>query len=1192
MEIIFDSLVAQPWYFYYLSGIFLILLGSALLILPRRIRDSHHSNYLTLCFLSYGLSRLLTSLYLILNSSETLFINQLFQLLTLLFGQEFIRRNWKKAFGFSISALVHIPLSIVFAIALFFTGDLFFGPGAIITTILAIILSTELYFGLKKSSHPKVRGGVFLTFSIAGSMIIQLILSIVNEQQTFSLVQRQNYSVIGPAQIFQLVSLVFFCILMLIMKTKANLIERSNKKAEAWEIFSPITFLLLLASINIAGAVLSKAMVLRENRRIETRLEKSREGLEKLINQRILFANTSSSLISGTPVLANFLDEQTPENKADLDQFLNRFSQNFPDGICYLMNKEGLVVAASDKKELFLGRYLHFRSYFQQAILGQNGRLIDYGKFTNELGYYSAYPVYSHRTGLISGVCAVKRNLNDLNQYFELYHPSMLLDKERKVFLSSDLEQVGKKLHLTDKKSDSQTRIETGKNHSESENEVFISRADFFVSFFDLGIGDWQVLLMQSLEDIKTVKLIAFNVFSIFSLVLLGFFIGNVKKSELLLELQLAQKQFEAVFYNAPEGILIISPRNLEILSANAGFKNLFGFTHDPVGRSFNELLGNKKTAFKKTSHDFSGKSFLHEREFIRTDQSSFMAEVNGATTIFNGENAILLFIRNISSRIKYEEKLHQAKVEAEEANRIKSRFLAFNSHEIRTPLTTIIGLNEMIRKDCSDQEQRKLLDLSAATARTLLDLLNDTLDLSQIEAGKLRIDKRPFNLKDMLWQLKQITSIRAEQKNVTVKMIIDDRIPEIVISDGNRIRQILSNLTGNALKFTSSGEIKLEAILSSANDKDLTLKFIIEDTGEGISEDVKTNLFREFVHSAPQNPEELRGTGLGLAITKQLIELLDGTIRFESQRGKGTTFLLEIPVKAGESTEVAQDDKKSETNKIELVSDNRPLRFLVADDNETNLFLATSILQEYGGETSSALNGLEALKLLEKEQFDAALLDIQMPELDGLETIKRIRNSENGYSSLPILALSAFSTEEERNEAIEAGANEYLSKPYFPQDLLQALQKILPEKCVALKQPEQNAPEQLEVKSAPTNDSKELNLKQINLHELQFRILQKPENILQINDIFSRRSEVLIDQLSECIKIEEAEKLRETAHSIKGLAGMLAANKAFQLALEIENLAKNNKIKQGLELVPILVSHIREIGFDLKLICADIRKK
>lgn len=1190
MEFFFNSILEQSWYFFFLSGIMLILLGLFFRVFPKTIRELHHLRFVSLAFLFYGTSKLLLSFHIVTGNPHLHVGEKFFQLLCIHMTAEFMRKNWKKAFGFSVSAFVHIPIFIIFTSTLVFLGDLFFGYGGIPTILLLLTLCFEFYRGAKTGTHPQVKNSGLM---LAGAIVIllaQFVPSLAGEIPIFEEVPRQLDSVVTIAHILQLIIIISICFLIFLIKTIVNFRDPRAQNSQVWKNLASGLFIILLVLTNFFGAFLSNILIKRENKQLKVKLERSKESLEKLIDQRIVFATTSSRLISSTPIMGDYIENPDEKNRKILTNFLNNFSQNFPDGNCYLMDKTGLVLNSSGKQELFVGKYLNFRSYFKEAIAGKNGRLIDYGKFTNELGFYSAHPVFSTGSGDIIGVCAVKRNLNDLSNFFRLYHPSLLLDRSGKIFLASKIDYVGKEIRFPEDELPFIKGTYLKSEMNPGQDQFVVSKKQFLYSFVDLGLGGWKVILLRSSDELYSTRIWTFSFFALLSLILITFFLGNLRKTEILEGLQLAKRQFEAVFYNAPEGILIVSPKDLKILSANVGLERLFELKTNPEGRFFKELLPPQGLNFNKVSHDFARKSFLHERNFARNDETIFTAEVNGAATIYNGEKAILLFLRDVSPRIKFEQKLREAKEEAEKANQIKSRFLANTSHEIRTPMTAILGLNELARKMSNSDKQFKLLNLVSESTRYLLELLNDILDLSQIETGNFRLETKAFPLKKMLNQLMQIARLRADEKNIQATLEIGGNIPDFVVSDPFRIRQVLMNLLNNALNYTSEGKVSLAVNMFSEFKNKLKLEFIIKDTGEGIPKEVQEGLFAPFAQTST-NSGELRGSALCLSICKQLVEILDGKISVESSVGAGTTFKLHITVERAESKEISQLKKPIENSNILLSTKGIPLKVLVADDNETNLFLASSIISEYKGESDCVKDGMEALNMLKEKTYDVILLDIQMPNLDGIEAMKRIRQSQQSYSMVPIIALSAFSTNEEKEKALQAGANHYLMKPYFPNDLLASIKQVFPK------------PLDLPQATAETNDNGQLqsaessntflskSLKQIDLKELEFRILKKAENILQIKEIFSRRSTTLVESLSECIKEENSQKLMETAHSIKGLSGMLAANMTYKRSLEIEQLARDKKFQQAIELVPVLVSQINEIAADLEIICENIKK-
>jgi PAS domain S-box-containing protein len=1187
MEVFFAGLTTESWYFYYLNGILFLLVASVFLVIPEQIRKIHHFSFLIGATVIAGISRLFLSLFLIFENLLLDTSQFTLQVVAILLGVEYGRRNWKKAFGFELPPMVHLPLALILSVVLYFTRDLFVGVGGISFYLLALTLLYQIVVAIKKADHPRLyHVNLFVAFLFL-LLTIQFLAGFWGFQSLSGAGAKELLYKVGPAQLLNLVFLVFFSFsILLIRSLHAKLFYPQDG---GWTAFPAVFFVLLLLIVNFSGAAFSRLMIIRETRRITNNLEKSKEGLEKLIQQRMSFAKTSSSLMSATPAFVTYLDSPNETNGKILQNVLKSFDLNFPDGICYIMDRKGLVLASSDKQELFVGRFLDFRNYFQAAMAGKNGVLIDYGKFTNELGFYSAHPIKRAETDEIVGVCAVKRNMNDLVSYLSLYRESLLIDPSGRVFLASDPGSVGKTVEFTSLGPVKERHV-AGQKKLE---RIIVSSDSSFYTRFGLNAGDWSVVIIADSTSIDSVKVWSFSFFTLFSLVFIFFFIGSARREELLLAQRSAESRFESILFNAPEGIIIIAQADQKILLANQGFERMFELSENPAGKFYKEFLALPRTDFRKVEHLKNDGSFLHERDFLKRSGEKFSVEVKGSSTIFNGQRAIILFLRDISQRISYENKLQQAKTFAENASKIKSRFLAHTSHEIRTPLTAIIGLNEMARKICSSKEQQKLLDLASDSARSLLDILNDVLDLSQIESGTLKIVPGPFSLFDLFEQLTNMARLRAEQKKIIIETKIDTNVPEMLIADQNRLRQVLANLVSHAIKNTGIERILIEVWVIERRESDLLLKFLVRDNRTVAVEKVDLVQVVEKGNDDFDPWKDAIISGLELSISRQIIEKMGGQLKVEFDEKNGNSFFVELQVQVAAQEFVEKEDRKDRAQQAFLTHMGKPLEILVADDNETNLFLASSIIKEFGGNADCARDGREALGLLKDKSYDLALLDIMMPNLDGLETIAHIRKLETGVQQLPIIALSAFSTEEEREKAVSAGANHYLAKPYFPIDLLQAIEKVygmeLDRKQNGNAAKAIPTQERAVEKSAKTG---ELLLKQINLRELEVRILHKPENIRQIREIFSKRSKTLLEELAQSIEESDCVKLREISHSIKGLAGMLAAGSAFSLALQIEQLARDGKLTEAEDQVPLLIARVNEIAEDLEAICANFEEK
>lgn len=506
-------------------------------------------------------------------------------------------------------------------------------------------------------------------------------------------------------------------------------------------------------------------------------------------------------------------------------------------------------------------------------------------------------------------------------------------------------------------------------------------------------------------------------------------------------ETQIALQRLSLVA-SANENGVVFTNATGTIFWANEGFSRLTGYSQeDIIGSTPISLckgpLSNKESLKEMLRLFYAGENFTTEVIHYKKDGSYFWGRVKGQSVLDEKRNVIQYFamIEDISEQKRMELDLIEAKDEAEDSSRAKEAFLANMSHEIRTPMNAILGMCGQLKKTVLNEKQRFYLETVNSAAKDLLVVINDILDITKIEAGKLALETIGFRMKDVLTRVTRVMLYKAEEKGIQLSFSLDESVAPVLVGDPYRLNQVLLNLVGNAIKFTPRGSVVIECVASgplNVGDSQC-VRINVKDTGIGMDQHFMDRLFDKFSQEDRSVTRKYGGTGLGMSISKQLVELMNGSIQVKSRKGEGTEMILTIPFIRGQEKDIKQDE--------EVVADPTIFggkKILLVEDNEMNRLIAVTVLTNYGAVIEEVVNGAEALTALKRGGHDLVLMDVQMPVMDGLEATQKIR-MEMGLS-IPVIAFTANAIKGEIDKCFAVGMNDYISKPFEEDKLIRTI--------------------------------------------------------------------------------------------------------------------------------------------------------
>jgi len=500
-------------------------------------------------------------------------------------------------------------------------------------------------------------------------------------------------------------------------------------------------------------------------------------------------------------------------------------------------------------------------------------------------------------------------------------------------------------------------------------------------------------------------------------------------------------QNFAIVVKNSADIICSVDAQNLRISNINPAVETIMGFkSAELLGKGIvNLAVENQQVLFRKKLGEIIKDNLnfaVFELQFETFDKRVIWVECRASYH----NKIIFLNISDISPQKSYQEQLIKSKENAEYSKKVKETFLANMSHELRTPVNGIIGITNLLLRTELNEQQKNMLNLLETSSKSLLGVINDVLDISKIEAGKFNIVRTPNNIRELIRAAFDLLKFRADESNIEFILEIEDNVPANLMVDSLRLNQILMNLLSNAIKFTERGYVKLKvSVLQKHNDK-VKLKYSVEDSGIGVPADRLSKIFESFEQAEEDTVSKYGGTGLGLTIVKKLAELKGGELTVSSQLGKGSTFNF-----INWHTIAAAPVEKMSSKPDKILNPFNNVTVLVAEDNMVNQFMLSKMLKDWSVEVDMVDNGRKLIEKLKSKKYDLILMDTHMPEMNGYETARTIRvDFEEPKRSIPIISLSASSFGHEQEQALTAGMNDVLAKPFQPYQLHEKISQLL----------------------------------------------------------------------------------------------------------------------------------------------------
>lgn len=612
------------------------------------------------------------------------------------------------------------------------------------------------------------------------------------------------------------------------------------------------------------------------------------------------------------------------------------------------------------------------------------------------------------------------------------------------------------------------------------------------------------------------------------------------------IEIRNREDLLRATVNSSLDGVLIADAKGV-IVEINDAAAAMFGFAaSDMEGREMSTMIVPQRLRAAHNEgmarYGATGKAKVMGRRIeldaLRHDGTEFPIELSIAATGNGSAAKYVAFMRDITDRRFQERSLQSAKERAEDASRAKAQFLASISHEMRTPLTGILGALDLISETDLSEVQLKYVETANRSGHALLSVISDVLDISRLEAGKIELDLETLDINGIISDVLEIIGKLATDRGNTIQIDVDGAIPPLLTGDPARIRQVLLNLVTNAVKFTFEGSISISVTCLASDGHNAEVEFAVHDTGQGISEIDKSKLFQSFSQLRNSVEHPLGGSGLGLAISSRLVEMMGGSIGVDSEVGQGSRFWFRLPLPISSQRSQPEDDAPTHHLQTSAMA---PMSVLVIDDNETVRSIIAGLLASRGHSAETADGALKGLSMLLSSRFDAVILDISMPGMDGFDALKAIRKLPGTAGRTPVIALTAHALIEDRERCIAAGFDQFLTKPVRAEELARAIATA-------------TSAEAVKARAEQRLDAAGDNIPLFDLAELRQQFVSvSPVDLHRIVDRFG----VELDKQLALLKGDGGDMspyhLRRIVHVLSGSASMIGAKRLAALAGQLD---------------------------------------